>query len=101
MNGAQPWSRAGCTYPGCATEDTVSLSVVGRRCERHPPQFDPQRAVDLWLDGFPETASAYCRSPLPLGPIPRPRQAPDDDDPLDLPKPLTPWLPGRPISAAS
>jgi hypothetical protein len=55
------WSQSGCTQPGCGTEDTETLSVAGRRCAAHPPTFDPKRAVELAVDGWADTAMAYCR----------------------------------------
>jgi hypothetical protein len=52
----------GCTFPGCASQQTDSLSHLGRRCTEHPPVFDPARAVELVRDGWPDTAMAYIRA---------------------------------------
>ena len=51
----------GCTAHGCGTQQTATVSRVGRRCDDHAPQFDPSTAVELMVDGWPGTALAYCR----------------------------------------
>jgi hypothetical protein len=62
----QPWTKSGCTFisdPGerCGTEDTDTLSWLGRRCAAHPPIFEPEHAVQLAADGWVDTALSYCR----------------------------------------
>jgi len=60
----QGWTEGsvnGCTAKGCGTQQTISLSHVGRRCAAHPPEFDVATAVGLMVDGWPATALAYCR----------------------------------------
>jgi len=62
----QAWTVSGCTFPvatgkWCGTEDTVTLSHLGRRCEVHPPLFDPTTAVEMVRDGWTDTAMAYVR----------------------------------------
>jgi hypothetical protein len=42
-----PWSRPGCSYPGCKTQATVTLDgIAGRRCAAHPPTLDRLEQVD-------------------------------------------------------
>ncbi|HET6915526.1 MAG TPA: hypothetical protein VFH56_05495 [Acidimicrobiales bacterium] len=66
MTAFQPWSTPGCTalVDGrlCGSEDTVTLSRLGRRCAQHPPAFDPAVAVALMVSGWPGAAMAYVRS---------------------------------------
>lgn len=81
MNPVQPWSVPGCSWPGCGVEQTVELSVAGRRCECHRARFDPTYCVELMRAGWPHTAAAYVRNGLPLGPLP-PVRVPD---PITLP----------------
>jgi hypothetical protein len=62
---AEGWTQGradGCTARGCGTQQTVTVSRVGRRCESHPDQFDPSHAVALMVDGWAGTALAYCRT---------------------------------------
>ena len=55
-----PVSSRGCMV--CNTQQTVLVDGYGgRRCADHPTTFDPQRAVDLMLDGMPATAFSYVR----------------------------------------
>lgn len=60
-----PWTTSGCTFVAgrqrCGSEDTATLSHLGRRCELHPPEFDPTRAVELVRDGWTDTAMSYVR----------------------------------------
>jgi hypothetical protein len=59
----QPWSKSGCSAPGCGIEQTETLDGVnGRRCAQHPPGFDAERAVELMRLGLPATAGAYVRT---------------------------------------
>ena len=61
----QGWTEGaigGCTERGCGTQDTVTVSRVGRRCADHAPEFDPSHAVELAVDGWPATAMAYVRT---------------------------------------
>lgn len=63
----QRWThKSGCTFfttPGarCGTEDTATLSWLGRRCSEHPPVFEVDHAVALAADGWTDTAMAYVR----------------------------------------
>jgi len=61
----QGWTSTaanGCTARDCGTQDTVTLSHIGRRCAQHPPAFDPNTAVELMVDGWPHTSLAYVRT---------------------------------------
>lgn len=68
MNAPEGWTTGasnGCTAAGCGTQDTVTLDGHhGRRCQAHPPTFDPQRAVHLAVTGRLHTALGYCRTEL-------------------------------------
>jgi len=52
---------AGCLFEGCGSQDTVTLSRLGRRCADHPPLFDPTTAVEMVRDGWTDTAMSYVR----------------------------------------
>lgn len=54
----------GCTV--CKTQDTATADGVnGRRCETHPPTFDPGHAVHLAIAGWRLSAFAYARTEFP------------------------------------
>lgn len=55
---------AGCLFEGCGSQETVTLSHLGRRCAAHPPVFDPATAVELVRDGWTDTAFSYCRESM-------------------------------------
>ena len=60
---SEGWTQGradGCTT--CGTQQTATLSRLGRRCAQHPPVFDPAIAVGLMVDGWPGTAMAYVRT---------------------------------------
>jgi hypothetical protein len=55
----------GCTAPGCGTQETSTVDGVhGRRCDKHPPMFSPELAVQLAVNMSPDAALAYCRAGL-------------------------------------
>lgn len=55
-----------CTADGCTRTDTQTVDGVhGRRCDQHPPTFEPAHAVDLAVKLGPAAALAYCRTDLP------------------------------------
>ena len=65
LPGWPPTAPAGCTAPGCGTQNTTTVDGVhGRRCAEHPPTFDPARAVHLAMSGRLDTALGYCRTDL-------------------------------------
>jgi hypothetical protein len=58
--------HAGCTFPGCGVQDTVTCcGRLGRRCADHPPVFDPEHAVALMTVDL-GAAVDYCRTGLAL-----------------------------------
>jgi hypothetical protein len=64
-------AKNGCTYPGCGTQDTDTLSGhVGRRCRDHAPGFSPDRAVALMMKGESEAAISYCQQDVFKEPCP-------------------------------
>jgi hypothetical protein len=45
---------------GCGIEQTETLDgLTTRRCAARPPEFSPQRAVELKRAGLPGAAEAY------------------------------------------
>lgn len=56
-----PWlPHEGCTV--CRAPSTHVSLYEGRRCDKHPIRFDPDRAVRLHVAGWPDTALAYVRN---------------------------------------
>ena len=46
----------------CGTNNTVLMTVAGRHCVVHPPEFDPTEAVHRMTAGWPGAALAYVRT---------------------------------------
>ena len=63
-------AKRGCSWPGCGTQDTETLSNKGRRCADHPPGFDPDRAVQLMTSGKREQALDYIAAEVYRQPCP-------------------------------
>lgn len=55
------WSRDGCNV--CGRPSSTVSGIDGKRCDRHPGEFDPSTAVELHVGGFPGAALAYVRWP--------------------------------------
>lgn len=59
---SQRWSKPGCSVPDCKQEAATVDGIRGRRCEQHPPRFDPAKAVEIAVNGLPGAAGAYVRA---------------------------------------